>query len=77
MRLKARCGPKKAVIAVAAAILTTIYHMLADGSCYQDVDGRSPRNPTCVAAKSHPQFGGSMLRSGQPLDTTYVTRVSG
>ena len=37
LRLKARCGPKKAAIAVAASILTTAYHMLADGTCYQDL----------------------------------------
>src|SRR4029450_6036266 len=37
LRLKARRGPKKAVIAVATSILTTAYHMLADGTCYQDL----------------------------------------
>jgi transposase len=37
LRLKARCGPKKAAVAVAASILTTAYHMLADGTCYQDL----------------------------------------
>jgi len=37
--LKARRGPKKAVVAVAASILTTAYHMLADGTCYQDLGG--------------------------------------
>jgi hypothetical protein len=44
-------GPKKAVIAVAASILTTAYHMLADSTCYQDLGpdyfSRDPR----VAAK--------------------------
>src|SRR5262245_49070633 len=30
LRLKARRGPKKAVLAVAASILTTAYHKLAD-----------------------------------------------
>jgi hypothetical protein len=37
LRLKARCGPKKAAVAVAAALLTTAYHMLADGTFYQDL----------------------------------------
>jgi transposase len=37
LRLKARRGAKKAVIAVAASILTTVYHMLTDGTCYQDL----------------------------------------
>ena len=32
LRLKARCGAKKAIVAVAASILTTTYHMLADGT---------------------------------------------
>jgi transposase len=31
LRLKARRGAKKAAVAVAASILTTAYHMLADG----------------------------------------------
>jgi transposase len=38
-RLKARRGPKKAIVAVAASILTTIYHMLKDGTTYQDLGG--------------------------------------
>ena len=37
LRLKARHGAKKAAIAVAASILTTVYHMLRDGTCYQDL----------------------------------------
>jgi len=32
-RLKARQGPKKALIAVVASILTIVYHMLRDGTC--------------------------------------------
>ena len=35
--LKARRGPKKAIIAVAASILTAVYHMLKDGKAYQDL----------------------------------------
>src|SRR6202043_35193 len=37
LRLKARRGPKKAIMAVAASILTAIYHMLKDGTLYQDL----------------------------------------
>ena len=37
LRLKGRRGPKKAAVAVAASILTTVYHMLRDGTCYQDL----------------------------------------
>jgi transposase len=53
LRLKARCGPKKAGVAIAASILTTAYHMLADGTCYQDlgVDHFARRNPARTAAK--------------------------
>jgi transposase len=36
-RIRARRGPKKAIIAVAASILTAIYHMLKDGTMYQDL----------------------------------------
>src|SRR5262245_16509404 len=36
-RIRARRGPKKAIIAVAALILTAIYHMLKDGTMYQDL----------------------------------------
>ena len=36
-RLKARRGPKKAIVAVAASILTTVYHLLRDGTLYQDL----------------------------------------
>ena len=36
-RIKVRRGPKKAIMAVAASILTAIYHMLEDGTMYQDL----------------------------------------
>jgi transposase len=36
-RIKARRGAKKAIIAVAASILTAIYHMLKNGTTYQDL----------------------------------------
>ena len=36
-RLRARRGPKKAVGAVAASILTAACHMIADGTYYQDL----------------------------------------
>ena len=53
LRLKARCGPQKAAVAVAASILTTAYHMLADGTCYPDLgpDHFARRNPAATAAK--------------------------
>ena len=53
LRLKSRSGPKKAAIAVAASILTTAYHMLADGTCYHDLgnDHFTRRDPARVAQK--------------------------
>jgi transposase len=36
-RLRARRGTKKALVAVAASILTAIYHMLRDGTFYHDL----------------------------------------
>jgi transposase len=36
-RLSGRRGPKKAVCAVAASILTTVYHMLKDGTQFRDL----------------------------------------
>ena len=36
-RIKSRRGPKKAISAVAASILTAIYHMLKDGTMYKDL----------------------------------------
>jgi len=36
-RIRARRGPKKAIMAVAASILTAIYHMLKDGTMYNDL----------------------------------------
>lgn len=37
MRLKARRGPKKAILAVAASMLTAAFHMLRDGTVYHDL----------------------------------------
>ena len=36
-RIKARRGPTKAIMAVAASLLIAIYHMLKDGTMYQDL----------------------------------------
>ncbi len=38
-RLRARCGGKKAAVAVAASLLTAAFHMLRDGTAYQDLGG--------------------------------------
>src|SRR5437868_9690869 len=39
-RLKSRRGAKKAVIAVAASLLTAAYHMLREGTAYQDLGAK-------------------------------------
>lgn len=36
-RLRSRRGSRKAICAVAASLLTTVYHMLRNGACYQDL----------------------------------------
>jgi transposase len=53
MRIKARGGPKKAAVAVAASILTAVYHMLRDGQDYQDLGPAhlSRRDSDRVAAR--------------------------
>jgi transposase len=38
-RITARRGRKKAILAVAASMLTAIYHMLRDGTLYQELGG--------------------------------------
>jgi transposase len=47
LRLRSRRGGKKAVGAVAASILTAAYHMLRDGTTYQDLGAAHfDRRPT-------------------------------
>jgi transposase len=52
-RLKARRGPKKAAIAVAASLLTAAYHMLKDGTFHQDLgaDHFVKRDKARIAAR--------------------------
>ena len=49
--LKPRLGHKKAIIAVAAAMLRIVYHMLKDGTFYQELGPayRRPKNPERAA----------------------------
>lgn len=37
LRLRSRRGPKKAVVAVAASIMTAVYHMLLNGTVFKDL----------------------------------------
>jgi len=41
LRIKARRGPMKAIVAVAASLLTAAYHMLCTGALYQDLGEHS------------------------------------
>ena len=52
-RLRHRRGPKKAVCAVAASILTAAYHMLRDGTFCQDLgaDHFRKTTPEAIAAR--------------------------
>jgi transposase len=51
-RLRSRRGPKKAICAVAASMLTAIYHMLRDGTFHQDLGAdHFDRRSTEVKAK--------------------------
>ena len=50
-RLKARRGPKKAICAVAASMLTAIYHMLKDGVEHNDLGAcHFDRRPAVIKA---------------------------
>jgi transposase len=51
-RLRNRRGPKKAICAVAASILTAAYHMLCDGTFYRDL-GASHLNRTSAEAQAN------------------------
>ena len=53
-RLRGRCGPKKAIVAVAASMLTAVYYMLRDEKDYHDLGGRYPRKPRQGAHHSEP-----------------------
>jgi transposase len=61
-RLQRRHGPKKAICAVAASMLTTVYHMLKDGTDYQDLgpdhfDRRSKQSKTNRLVKQLASLG--------------------
>ena len=61
-RLQRRHGPKKAICAVAASMLTTAYHMLKDGTDYQDLgadhfDRRSKQSKTNRLVKQLTRLG--------------------
>ena len=65
MRLRGRRGPKKAICAVAASILTAAYHMLKDGTFYNDLgpahfDRRRPEGQARRLVKRLAELGFSV-----------------
>jgi transposase len=70
-RLRARRGPKKAICAVAASILTAAYHMLRDGTFYQDLgpdhfDRRAKGDRTARLVKQLTALGYTVKPSACP-----------
>jgi hypothetical protein len=59
VRLRGRRGPKKAICAVAASILTAAYHMLKDGTFSEDLgavhfDRRRPETQARASSNASP-----------------------
>ena len=64
-RINSRRGPRKAIAAVAASILTAVYYILRDGVPYRDLGTRllrSPRQEQAVEA-THPPDRGPRISS--------------
>ena len=56
-RLKGRRGPKKAIVAVAASMLTAAYFMLRDETDYHDLGGRYLANRDKQRVTQQPASG--------------------
>jgi transposase len=73
VRLRGRRGPKKAICAVAASILTAAYHMLKDGTFYEDrgavhFDRRRPETQARRLVKRLAELGFSVeLKPAAPV----------
>ena len=65
-RLKARRGPKKALLAVAASILTIVYHMLRNGTCYHDLGPNTLRAAILPSSPTESATSAIMPRSARP-----------
>lgn len=70
-RLRQRRGPKKAVCAVAASMLTAIWHMLRDGTFWQDLGAdhfhrRSPEQQVQYLARQIAKLGFACTITPQP-----------
>jgi len=78
LRLKSRRGPKKAIVAVAASMLTDVYYMLRDGVEFHDLGDqhfRAPRQGTLdesaapTAPRPRCQRGGESRLNNQVIRT--------
>ena len=73
-RLRTRRGPKAAVVAVTVSVRTIAYHMMRDGTFYQDLDPEHFAAATRPASRpsSHNASGTSaiMSKSAAPHDAT-------
>ena len=76
LRLKSRRGPKKAILAVAASMLTDVYYMLRDGVEFHDLgdqvlrpvrQGSADQAAPSATAGPRPRRGGQERRITQPL----------
>jgi transposase len=70
-RLRQRRGPKEAICAVAASMLTAIWHMLRDGTSYQDLGAdhfhrRSPEQQAQHLARQIARLGFACTITPQP-----------
>jgi transposase len=70
LRVKNRRGPKKAIIAVAASMLTAAYFMLRDGVGYHDLGGRY------FAERDKQQLTKSLLRRLRDLGVVVEVKVA-
>jgi len=70
LRLKARRGPKKAILAVAASMLTSAYFMLRDGVEYHDL------GPQYFAQRDKEQIAKRLLRRLRDLGVNVEVKVA-
>ncbi len=82
-RLRGRRGPKKAICAVAASMLTAIYHMLKNGTAYVDPGPDHGRNAApAIRAKALVRqierlgFACELKPWSQFLSSQFISRIS-
>ncbi len=73
-RLKGRRGPKKAILAVAASMLTAVYFMLRDETDYHDLGGRYL--PSHLADRDKERVKQRLLRRLQHLGVVVEVKAA-